>query len=241
MNKTIIIGDIHGEKHWQKIQNEIDKCRYMIFMGDYVDSFERSDKEISKNLEKVIDLKKNNKEKVILLLGNHDNQYLFGDLTRCSGFRPQMFTVLKNKFEENIDLFCVSHQIEDVLFTHGGLLNDHFRDLNRIFKKEKNMRYDTYLNMFFRNKIIPMLSVSYIRGGSDRNSGIFWTDWRELLMEKEMLPVHQVVGHSANFGGSFSVRKNGKFIFNSDNVHNRKFYEMFKNANDNWIFKERDF
>ena len=75
--KTITIGDIHGRSDWQ----EIDPANYdkIIFVGDYVDSFTVSDIDIITNLLNIIQFKKDNMNKVVLLLGNHDLQYLFSN------------------------------------------------------------------------------------------------------------------------------------------------------------------
>ena len=72
--RYITIGDIHGRDDWQAINiRNYDK---IIFIGDYVDSFEKSDFAILENLKKIISLKKRHPDKVVLLLGNHDVQYL---------------------------------------------------------------------------------------------------------------------------------------------------------------------
>ena len=63
------IGDIHGRNDWEKVDpNKYDK---IIFVGDYVDSFDIPTGEILKNLENIIAFKKEYYDKVILLLGNH--------------------------------------------------------------------------------------------------------------------------------------------------------------------------
>ena len=71
--KIKVIGDIHGKDTWKKYNNFND-CDIIVFLGDYVDSFYESNETIYNNLEEIIQFKKDNKNKVILLLGNHDNQ-----------------------------------------------------------------------------------------------------------------------------------------------------------------------
>jgi predicted phosphodiesterase len=239
--RLLVFGDLHGESRWQQHVENIDHYDYVIFMGDYMDSFTHFDTELIDNLTKLINFKAMYPNKVILLLGNHDNQYAFSDFyeTRCSGFRQHIYLYAKARYKNNMDLFQAAFQVEDILFTHGGLLNVHYEALNRIIKKEENMRYDTYLNMIFNEKPRMMLLVSAFRGGDDSHSGIFWTDWRELLAEKNILPINQVVGHTASFGGDFEMR--GKnFIFNSDSIlKNDTFHEIYKNENQTWIVKKQ--
>ena len=68
--KTISIGDIHGRDIWKNVNpSKYDK---IIFVGDYVDSFTISNTTILNNLLDIIEFKKSFKNKVILLLGNHD-------------------------------------------------------------------------------------------------------------------------------------------------------------------------
>lgn len=239
--RILVFGDLHGENRWQRYVEKIDQYDYIIFMGDYMDSFTHLDVELIENLNQIINFKGTYPNKVILLLGNHDNQYAFLDFqeTRCSGFRQHISIRAKMRYRNNFDLFTVAFQTEDILFTHGGLLKAHYDALNRINQKRDNQRYDDYLNEMFREKPRAMFSVSALRGGSDSNSGIFWTDWRELAGEKESLPINQVVGHSANFGGEF-ISKNNRFIFNTDSIlKSETFYEIYKNPNNHWIMESK--
>lgn len=80
MTKQCIIGDIHERTIWKRIvEKEKDSDRF-IFLGDYLDSYEKSltPIEAADNLEDIIEFKKNqqrlNKD-VVLLLGNHILQY----------------------------------------------------------------------------------------------------------------------------------------------------------------------
>ena len=234
--RILVFGDLHGENRWQHHVEEINKYDYVIFMGDYMDSFTHMDVELIENLNNIINFKANYPNKVILLLGNHDNQYIFPDYpeTKCSGFRSHLLIRAKNRYKNNINLFDVAFQTEDILFTHGGLLKVHYDALNRINQKKDNQRYDDYLRDFFREKPRAMFCISALRGGDDSHSGIFWADWRELTAEKESLPINQVVGHTANFGGDF-ISKNGRFIFNADSILRKDtFHEIYKSPNNIW-------
>ena len=46
--KIITVGDLHGSPIWKTIRP--DDWDRMVFMGDYVDSSDYSDKEIKQNL-----------------------------------------------------------------------------------------------------------------------------------------------------------------------------------------------
>lgn len=241
--RFLVFGDLHGENRWKHEVKNIDHYDHVIFMGDYMDSFTHYDVELIQNLNDLLDFKAKYFNKVTLLMGNHDNQYAFSDYheTRCSGFRSHIYLKAKIRFIDNPTFFQAAVQFEDLLFTHGGLLNVHYEALNRIIKKEENMRYDTYLNLIFKEKPRTMFMVSAFRGGKDTHSGIFWTDWRELLAEKNNLPINQIVGHTAVHGGDFAM-KGKNFIFNTDSIlKDDTFYEIYKNQNGHWIMAKKKF
>src|SRR5690554_631315 len=107
--KILAVGDLHGKSCWQAI--DFDQYDKVIFMGDYVDSTSHSDEEILDNFSEVIEVKKRHPEKVVLLLGNHDIQYLYYPDFRCSGFRPAMQISLTELFNQNSHLFQIAHQV----------------------------------------------------------------------------------------------------------------------------------
>src|SRR5580704_9577331 len=106
--KHLVIGDLHGKDCWKDVNfNAYDK---IVFIGDYVDHWNLADRVISRNLIRVIDLKKKHPDKVELLLGNHDVQYLHYPHFLCSGFRPEMQRLLTDVFNVNRHLFKVAYQ-----------------------------------------------------------------------------------------------------------------------------------
>ena len=82
--KTVTIGDIHGRCDWKKV-NPAD-YDIIIFLGDYVDSYTIEDQAMLDNLAEIVALKKRFPQKVKLLLGNHENSYLFRQY-RTTGYR----------------------------------------------------------------------------------------------------------------------------------------------------------
>lgn len=75
MGKILILPDIHGRQFWKKAVEEwSNKVNKIIFLGDYLDSYPDEGitrKNAIRNFEEIIDYKINNKDKVVLLLGNH--------------------------------------------------------------------------------------------------------------------------------------------------------------------------
>jgi len=198
--KIISIGDIHGRQYWKEV--DVTKYDKVIFVGDYTDQFPpMTDVEIETNLLEIIELKKNNPDKVVLLLGNHDIQYMFLDEGfGCSGFRPTMAQNLKMIFKHNKDLFQIAHQIDRYLWTHAGVSHGWYEynkpDIERI-QKEFNCKdlADTLNHMLSmkENRLLHM--VSRRRGGMYQFGGVTWAD-RVETMENYLDGYHQIVGHT---------------------------------------------
>jgi hypothetical protein len=193
--KIITVGDLHGSPAWKQIH--ADSWDLIIFMGDYVDSFDYSDDQILKNLLDVIAFREMNGVKVILLLGNHDLVYYFGGarIHLCSGFRPKMLSKLQNIFSSKKDLFLAAFQFENYLWTHAGLVKrwyDH-HILSQMLPADENLAHA--LNRLFSDYYLPLFHVSSYRGGNNKDGGIFWADISETTVDP--LPgYHQIIGHT---------------------------------------------
>ena len=132
--RILVIPDIHGEKFWrgpvQKYNDQVDR---IIFLGDYLDpyrdKFDEYDAEaVFNNMMEIVNLKLENKDKVILLKGNHDFHYsstrafLLASASRCDTKNWHRYNKVFNDYEE---FFKLAH-IEDIkgityLFSHAGL------------------------------------------------------------------------------------------------------------------------
>src|SRR3990167_7536164 len=83
---VLVIPDLHGKTVWKDIILRSPPFDHVVFLGDYVASFDHTSREIVKNLEDIVEYQASNPNKVTLLVGNHDAQYLQGGM-RCSGYR----------------------------------------------------------------------------------------------------------------------------------------------------------
>lgn len=73
-NKLLILPDIHARKFWKEPCKDIGNYEKVVFLGDYLDpyGFEGITVEDAiENFNEIIDFKKKNSEKVVILLGNH--------------------------------------------------------------------------------------------------------------------------------------------------------------------------
>ncbi len=199
MKRILVIGDIHGRNNWKLIRDRKD-IDLFIFLGDYTDSFNLSNIEILHNLNEIIEFKKELGDKVCLLLGNHDIQYIF-DNYNFSGYRNAMRPDLYWLFTQNKDLFKIAHKEKDYLFTHAGIcikwfeqycnilvnygLNDDLSNVDIVLEDIYNSRYNYILHQ-----------IGYKRGGMRGDfGGPTFCDKGELITYPLEL-FNQVVGHT---------------------------------------------
>lgn len=195
--KILVIGDIHGRNDWEKYVKE-DNLDKIIFLGDYVDSFNKTNDEIYVNLENIILFKKNNMDKVILLIGNHDIQYMLAhpneqnNIYECSGYRPEAHFDLYDLFNRNKDIFQACYQIDKNIFSHAGITQNWFH--NRFYGKIHEP-IDEQINDAFKLKYEPLFDVGYRRGGYLKSGGIFWADKYDLINDR-LNDFKQIIGHT---------------------------------------------
>lgn len=226
--KHLVIGDLHGKDSWKKIHpGHHDK---LVFVGDYVDHWNLPDEKILKNLLEVIELKQQYPEKVELLLGNHDVQYLYYPHFLCSGFRPQMQRTLTDIFYTNRELFDVAYQRGNVLFSHAGVTNSWYSEFCGLSVVQQ-IKDDAGSLANLLNEADQAASARNLlyRAGKVRGGwgvgGVVWADKRELLADA-LEGYSQVVGHTVtadievyNFG-EHSV------VFTDVLDYQTKFYEI---------------
>jgi len=195
--KTISIGDLHGQRVTEIIYDILEKYDKIIFMGDYVDSFTGKDIEIYTNLDSLIELKQKYPEKIILLWGNHDVQYLLGyNKHGCTGYRPSMQTMLYDIFSKHKDLFQLSYQIDNTIWSHAGIHEGWYKYRFNMFTNHyPDLTVSEQLNLAFKEEIESLFDVGYIRGGIRDVGGPLWCDIRE-LKSSPIRKYNQIVGHN---------------------------------------------
>lgn len=130
--KILVIPDVHGRVFWKEpVIRFIDEVDRVVFLGDYLDPYENENglaDDIFENMTEIINLKRNNMDKVILLKGNHDQHYVserFEELAGGTRIDQQNWNKYHQVFTENKELFKIAH-IEQVkgmpyVFSHAGL------------------------------------------------------------------------------------------------------------------------
>lgn len=185
--KTIVLGDIHGRSAWADILKAEQPDR-VIFLGDYMDSFDVKPEDQIENLYKILDVKN-----AIRCIGNHDFHYLTNDNDeRYSGFNLSIKRIiqpiLKEAVEENkiVPLF-----VEDkIIYSHAGVSKFWLTNISNVNKVEdinnETFDYDT-------------LRFNYLKGynpyGDTLSQGPIWI--RPASLFKDQLDGYiQIVGHT---------------------------------------------
>lgn len=132
MKRIMVIPDVHGRVFWKEpVKKFIDLVDRVIFLGDYLDSYEDEDgiaDDIFENMMEIIKLKQDNMDKVVLLKGNHDQHYAserFEELSGGTRMDYQNWNKYHQAFTKHKELFQIA-QLELIngvpyVFSHAGL------------------------------------------------------------------------------------------------------------------------
>lgn len=200
-HRTLVVGDLHTklpilEKVIAKA-NDYDK---IIFLGDYVDEWGTSAIFSANLLARLIEFKKTNMDKVVLILGNHCLSEWQGGIFRCSGYSETTHEAVYTLYQDNEELFRIAYAQDGILFTHAGLTKswckDNKIDINLSAQEYANIlnlamteRYESQYKTLFR----ALASAGPERGGIHSPSPL-WAD--ELELRKDAVEINQVVGHT---------------------------------------------
>lgn len=205
MRKILIFGDIHGRTFWRYALDHHEEYDKIIFLGDYLDHYKGEvENEITAihNFIEIIEFKKQHPDKVILLVGNHDESYrsyTFYRLANGGRHYDLHHEDVCQLFHDNKDLFSLAHEEtvgeKNYLFTHAGLTLGWY---------EENKEVIGDLTVENLNKLdkthqgeLTLTQISFYRYGGYANGSILWADIREHDKAKEKLSTHyQIFAHT---------------------------------------------
>ena len=198
--KILTISDLHGRTVWKEAN--FDGYDRVIFLGDYTDGYVVDDETIYTNLQEIIALKRNAPDKFVLLIGNHDAQYLHFPQYRCSGFRQWAQPQLSNLFGTYESLFQIAYQQGAYLFTHAGVTNKWLMHFLKKAETETIAITNDYDLAGLLNEVHQSVQFRDVlfdagpkRGGYDPFSGPVWADRSETQIDA-LTGFHQIVGHT---------------------------------------------
>lgn len=214
MKRIVTVGDVHGRHVWRMVRKE--KADKIIFIGDYVDSCDISSSAILLELRDIIQFKKDNPDRVVLLWGNHDVQYSLSkgmdDSTyRCSGYRWQNYYDFYDMFNKNYEHFQMAYQYKNYLWTHAGVHEGwyHFNFLKYWDKENENIAEG--LNRLFEERNPIIFQIGHDRWGSAQIGGPLWVD-KNTLWKKPLKQYNQIVGHTPIKEIQTEIKKDGTSV-----------------------------
>lgn len=184
MSKILVVPDIHGRDFWK------EPCREwkgkVVFLGDYHDPYpwEVTESQSIENLKEIINFYKENKNRVICLIGNHECNYL---VNMFFSSRADFINKLEvTKLLKELDLKLI-YQTDSILFSHAGVLSE-WLELN-------HFTLDSLKNLSYLDDSLE--DVSFYRGGCSKAGSLVWADIKEHKYQLHPQNIYQIFGHSA--------------------------------------------
>ena len=218
MGKILIIPDIHSRDFYKDAIGDISMYDKVVFLGDYLDGYPYegvSNETGFSNLLEIIDFKKKNKDKVVLLLGNHDAHYL-NRLVNSGRFDFLNAERNAELFEENLGLFDVAWETEingkRYFFSHAGVRRGWIESNHDLFVLDDTSTLPSadYFNNFLHageqsqadRFFVALSNCSYHRGGWGDSGSMVWSDIHEYFSNRGVVEEHEydgvyfIVGHT---------------------------------------------
>ena len=220
---TVVLGDIHGSTYWETVIAENPDCMY-VFLGDYLDPYEVIPTcSLIRNLKRIIELKKDRPDDIVLLLGNHDLHYFCTHIEKSSRYDNEIAIEASELFRENAHLFVNAFQVSNIIFTHAGISETWFFD---DFKGDANKNIAEQLNNPHPDQIPALYRCGWWRGGaSDAVGGIFWAHIDEL--DVPLQGYIQFAGHNRVEKIRKYAANNGVILF-CDCLYNGEYFKSLE-------------
>lgn len=189
MSKYVFVGDVHGK--WEAVEEALSKDGIKIFVGDFIDSYDRSLEDHRKCYDLLFpEIEKGN---AISILGNHELSYL-NMHHRCSGYDLHR-QMLMHEYSERIQQLFVPYLFlkDNWLITHAG-----FSGI--IFNLEK-LDLSTIKNYFsnnISNNKSSLHGIGKVRGGYKPVGGIYWCHFPQEF--EPISGLNQIFGHTRGKG-----------------------------------------
>ena len=200
MKREILIApDLHGRNFWLPA---LDFQGDVIFLGDYTDPYPQeniTEEEAYQGLLKIVEFKKQNPDRVALLIGNHELHYYnyrFMAGRYNNEYSQKYYDILMGDDTKN--LFQICKQVDNYLLIHAGITKDWY---DRHYEKFQHLRatLEEQLNKIFFEKMYIFHEAAWkYRGGLDDTGSPLWADYREFGDEKEHFApgMIQIIGHT---------------------------------------------
>lgn len=195
--KIVVIGDLHGNNSWQRIIKQEPDYDLVVFIGDYWDSYDYTFLQQAKNFEQLCKFKQANKDKVVLLLGNHDLEYLpvFQEHYQFyTGYQEEYAFLIQELLLANLPLMQMALNYKNYLFTHAGVTITWLKNNEYLFN---NYPIDVFINNRFKYKPLSFIFTGSNAYGDDVTQSPIWVRPRSLMRDSKPLGYVQIVGHTS--------------------------------------------
>jgi len=224
--KILALGDTHGRVLWKDIVQKEQDYDKIIFIGDYFDSREGVSPQTQlENFRDILEFKKNNMDKVVLLLGNHDFHYLKEAQEKYSQYQMPMFNLFNDEIQPAVEYslvqVCFVHG--NYVFTHAGVTKtwatDYNIDINDLENSINTLLLENPSAFRFH------MGTNFSNSGDDKDQSPIWVRIPSLLADP--LPeVTYIVGHTTlleltmiqNLIGIDTLGTTGEYLIIEDNV-----------------------
>lgn len=203
--RIIVVGDTHGRGFWSFIKDK-EKWTKFIFIGDYFDSFDISPEHQIENFRDIIRFKEKHPDKVVLLIGNHDEHYFpfMGD-SGTSGYNTGAAPNYGHLLMTYKDLLQMAYSEGNMLFTHAGV-GETWLEAN-LFEREgtiEDIRKDAHeiadvVNEVWKHKPLSFKFNGWEPTGDNIGQTPVWIRPRSLMRDSTNIieaGITQVVGHT---------------------------------------------
>lgn len=219
--RIIVIGDIHGRSVWREIL-EKEEFDFVVFLGDYFDSFDHTAAEQIHNFKEIIAYKMANNHKCILLIGNHDAQYMPRSFDPyIEGFNMEHHASIQQVLVENKTRMQMAIQLDNFLFTHAGVSETFLRNTQYPHDDGRWENIPQHLNILWKMSPEVFKFVPGDRYGNTPDNGCTWIRPGALMAFNKKLKksgLVQVVGHTRQDQIDIKGKATGKRYFFVDTL-----------------------
>lgn len=208
--EIIIVPDVHGRTFWRAAKRYV-KTHAVVFLGDYLDPYPDEGigrEEAYDNFKEILQFKKENKDNVHLLLGNHDLGYLDPEICSCRRDYERAAVIRATILREwkNFDMGYVCECDGKVIVCSHAGIHPCWDDghspaesvvywngiFHNIVDEDTLIQDEEYKRLF----VEKMQEVSWYRGGFNEAGSMVWADVREFKGCPVSEGIVQIVGHS---------------------------------------------
>jgi predicted phosphodiesterase len=183
--KLLIIPDLQGRDFWIEPCSHIDEFDKIIFLGDYHDPYSwevSQDTSRHRLRDKLVPFILDHQDKCICLFGNHDGNYLVGDMADRFDYWHK-YEIRDYMQKMNIKLI---YREGKYLFSHSGVLPAWLKINGFSLEDLENLPFDHQ----------ALMQVSPYRGGWSEAGSCIWGDVREYVMSEHIPDIYQIFGHT---------------------------------------------